>query len=88
LIEFYATVDHLVSNAGVMQMGFIEDCTQISDFARVMDTNFWGFVNCSRFAVPHLKKSRGRIIVISSACEWLPIPRYGFYYVGNVSQQM
>ncbi|KAJ4830895.1 hypothetical protein Tsubulata_011126, partial [Turnera subulata] len=47
------------------------------------DTNFWGSVNCSHFAVPHLKKSRGRIIVISSACEWLPIPSYGFYCPAN-----
>ncbi|KAJ4841931.1 hypothetical protein Tsubulata_013994, partial [Turnera subulata] len=31
------------------------------------DTNFWGFVNCSRFAVPHLKKSRGRIIASKAA---------------------
>ncbi|KAF4361572.1 hypothetical protein F8388_007588 [Cannabis sativa] len=44
-----------------------------------MDINFWGSVYATHFAIPYLKKTKGKIIVISSAATWLPVPRLGLY---------
>ncbi|KAH8486674.1 hypothetical protein H0E87_025614 [Populus deltoides] len=75
----YAIVDHLVNNAGVAHIDMFEDCKQISDFATIMNTNFWGSVYASHFAIPHLRKSKGRIVGISSIAGWCSVPRMSFY---------
>ncbi|KAL6011651.1 hypothetical protein ACLOJK_002099 [Asimina triloba] len=46
-----------------------------------MDINFWGSVHPAYFAIPHLRKIKGRVIVISSASACLPMIRMSFYNV-------
>jgi len=45
------------------------------------DTNFWGAVHGTQYAIPHLKNSKGRIIVVASGCGWFPLPRLSIYNV-------
>lgn len=45
------------------------------------DINFWGSVYASYYALPHLKKTGGRILVNASASAWNPMPRMSFYNV-------
>lgn len=45
------------------------------------DINFWGSVYATRFAVPYLRNSKGKIIAISSAASWWPDARMSFYNV-------
>ncbi|KAJ9163919.1 hypothetical protein P3X46_023541 [Hevea brasiliensis] len=47
--------------------------------ANAGDINFWGSVYSSYFAIPHLKRSKGKIIVIALCASWLPAPRMSFY---------
>ncbi|CAK7336756.1 unnamed protein product [Dovyalis caffra] len=75
----YATVDHLVNNAGIIQIDMFEDCKQIPDSETLMNTNFWGSVYVIRFAIPHLRKSKGRIVGISSIAGWCSVPKMSFY---------
>ncbi|XP_066398159.1 11-beta-hydroxysteroid dehydrogenase 1A-like isoform X3 [Miscanthus floridulus] len=49
----------------------------------LQDINFWGSVQTTFAALPHLKRSRGRIVVTASATGWNPVPRMSFYNVGN-----
>ncbi|KAG6683265.1 hypothetical protein I3842_12G003800 [Carya illinoinensis] len=42
------------------------------------DRNFWGSAYTTRFALPYLGESRGKIIALASA-PWLPTPRMSFY---------
>ncbi|KAL9256187.1 11-beta-hydroxysteroid dehydrogenase-like 6-like protein [Drosera capensis] len=73
-------MDHLVNNAGIMRpLDMIEDTADISSFIPLMDINFWGTVYSIHFAVPHLRKSKGKIIVIASCCGWLPIAKTAIY---------
>ncbi|XP_010039131.2 11-beta-hydroxysteroid dehydrogenase 1A [Eucalyptus grandis] len=78
-IDHFGRLDHLVTNAGVSPMCMFEDCPDITKLAPVMDINFWGSVYSSYFALPYLKRSRGKIVVIASAAGWLPAPRMSFY---------
>ncbi|KAL6011655.1 hypothetical protein ACLOJK_002103 [Asimina triloba] len=44
-----------------------------------MDVNFWGMVYPTYYAIPHLQKSRGNIVVMSSMGGQIPIPRMSIY---------
>ena len=41
---------------------------------RLMDTNFWGTVYCSRYALPHLLASKGSLVGISSVAGFKGLP--------------
>jgi len=43
--------------------------------------NFWGTVHPTQCALPHLKKSGGKIFANSSAAAVLGMPRMSFYNV-------
>ncbi|KAF7834011.1 11-beta-hydroxysteroid dehydrogenase-like 4A [Senna tora] len=79
-INHYGQLDHLVNNAGIMQVKMFEDFSEkLSDLAPIMDINFWGSVYATHFAIPHLRKSRGKIVAISSVAGSYPTPRMSFY---------
>ncbi|KAF9605175.1 hypothetical protein IFM89_014288 [Coptis chinensis] len=44
-----------------------------------IETNFWGAIYPTYFAIPHLKNTRGKIIVTASAGGWFPYPRMAVY---------
>uniref|UniRef100_A0A0E0FBZ9 Uncharacterized protein n=1 Tax=Oryza meridionalis TaxID=40149 RepID=A0A0E0FBZ9_9ORYZ len=50
-----------------------------------LDVNFWGSVQSTFEALPHLKRSRGRIVVAASATGWNPVPRMTFYNAANAA---
>ncbi|KAG5014442.1 11-beta-hydroxysteroid dehydrogenase 1B [Glycine max] len=78
-INHFGQLDHLVNNAGVSAPGLFESTTDIRNFAPAMDINFWGSAYGTYFAIPHLRKSKGKIIAIASCTGWLPVPRMSIY---------
>ncbi|XP_011033350.1 PREDICTED: 11-beta-hydroxysteroid dehydrogenase-like 4A [Populus euphratica] len=78
-LNHFGHLDHLVNNAGISQAEYFEDCTEVSDLTHIMDVNFWGSAFCSRFAIPHLKRSKGKIVVISSVAPWSRTPKLSVY---------
>ncbi|GAB4824689.1 hypothetical protein Ancab_007554 [Ancistrocladus abbreviatus] len=78
-INHFGRVDHLVNNAGVSLYAMFQDCSDITAIKSIMEINYWGSVFTSKFAIPHLRKSRGKIIVIASSAHWSPTPRLSLY---------
>ena len=65
-IDAFGSVDIVVNNAGICRVVAFDDMTP-GDFRQVIDVNFWGTVNVTRAAWPHMKaKGYGRIVNISS----------------------
>ncbi|MFN7133404.1 MAG: SDR family NAD(P)-dependent oxidoreductase [Myxococcales bacterium] len=69
----FGVVDVLVNNASIIQVGPL-DVMREDDFRRAMDVNYWGTVNCTFAALPLLRRSKGRIVNITSIGGEVAIP--------------
>jgi NAD(P)-dependent dehydrogenase (short-subunit alcohol dehydrogenase family) len=65
-IDVYGKLNILVNNAGVVIPGSI-DSTSPEDWDHTMAVNVRGPFLLSKYAIPHLKKTRGTIIHVASA---------------------
>ena len=72
-LETYGTIDILINNAGIsMRANFLDVNVEVLE--RLMNTNFWGAVYCTKYALPHLIESRGSLVAISSVCGITALP--------------
>lgn len=72
-VRTFGKIDILVNNAGISMRADFKD-VELAVLKKVMDTNFWGTVYCSKFALPHLLKQNGSLVGISSICGVTPLP--------------
>jgi short-subunit dehydrogenase len=71
-------IDTWVNNAGVSIYGRLDEVSE-ADSRRLFDTNFWGVVNGSLAALPHLKRNRGALINVGSEVSEAVVPYLGMY---------
>jgi NADP-dependent 3-hydroxy acid dehydrogenase YdfG len=72
-LEKYKKIDVLINNAGISMRASFEDL-DLSVIKELMDTNFYGAVYCTKFALPYLLEQKGTIIGISSISGLTPLP--------------
>lgn len=65
LAEF-GRIDMLLNNAGISMHARFDELRDIDAAERIMRINYLGSVWCTYYALPHLKKTRGRIVAVSS----------------------
>ncbi|MCQ4042046.1 SDR family oxidoreductase [Streptantibioticus rubrisoli] len=65
VITEHGRLDAVVNNAGAGHLGTVEQET-VADVRAVMEVNFFGVVEVTRAALPHLRASRGRLITVTS----------------------
>ncbi|KAL6874371.1 hypothetical protein ACP4OV_013391 [Aristida adscensionis] len=78
-ISYFGRLDHLVNNASIWQVCRFEEIEDVNHFRTLMDINFWGHVYPTRLAIPHLKKTHGRIVGVTSNSSYIFIGRNTFY---------
>lgn len=71
--EKYHRIDVLINNAGISMRANFED-TELSVIKNLIDTNFYGTVYCTKYALPYLLKQKGSLIGISSITGLTPLP--------------
>ena len=61
-------------NAGVSAHFRFDEIQDMSLYRKMMDINFFGYVYCTKYALPYLKKTFGQIIVLSSISGEVGLP--------------
>lgn len=72
-IDQFSQLDVLVNNAGISMRARFMDA-KMDVIEKVMQTNFWGSVYCSKYALPHLLKTQGQIVVMSTTAGFVGLP--------------
>jgi len=84
----YSSLDILVNNAGVSGHARLEEVTDFSWYEAMMRVNYMGSLYCTRHALPHLRKSRGLIVAISSLAGKVGVPGRTAYSPTKAAQAM
>ena len=66
-------VDVLINNAGISMRATLEKA-EISVIRQLMETNFFGSVYCTKFALPYLLKRKGSVVGVSSIAGYKGLP--------------
>lgn len=72
-IEKYNKIDVLINNAGISMRANFEELDLVV-IKELMNTNFFGMVYCTKFALPYLIEQKGSVIGISSITGLTPLP--------------
>jgi short-subunit dehydrogenase len=70
----FGRIDTLVNNAGMSMWARFEEIRDLSVLERIMQVNYMGAVYCTRYALPYLRESRGRLVGISSLAGRTGVP--------------
>ncbi len=86
MIRRFGRIDVVVNNAGQILSAPFDDTTP-EDFKTMLDVHFWGTLNVSRAALPHLARhGDGRIINICSIGARVPVPHLSAYCASKYAQ--
>ena len=78
-VKEYGRIDTLVNNAGISMWARLDEVTDLAPFETMMRVNYMGSVWCTHAALPHLKRSRGRIVGVSSLTGRAGVPTRSGY---------
>jgi short-subunit dehydrogenase len=72
-IEKFGQIDVLINNAGISMRALFNN-TEMEVMHKVMDVNYWGTVNCTKYAMPHLLKTKGSLVGVISVGGYIGLP--------------
>ena len=72
-VERFGRIDILVNNAGLSMRAMFADL-DLKVLRTLMDVNFWGTVQCTKYALPHLLKTKGQVVGVISIAGYSALP--------------
>ncbi|MCH9015900.1 MAG: SDR family oxidoreductase [Gemmatimonadetes bacterium] len=78
-VSEYDRIDTLINNAGISMWSRFDELETLEFFDTIMRVNYLGSVYCTHSALPHLKKTKGRIVGVSSLAGKTGVPTRSGY---------
>lgn len=72
-VERFGKIDILVNNAGLSMRALFKEL-DLSVIRCLMDTNFYGTVYCTKYALPYLLEAKGSVVGIISTAGFVGLP--------------
>ncbi len=85
-VQAFGKLDILISSAGLSMRAYFE-CSQLDAMERVMRVNFFGTLYATHFALPHIIKTKGSMVGLSSMTGQRGIPSYSIYGASKFAVQ-
>lgn len=87
-VAAYGALDILVINAGMSMWARFDTISDLGLFEKLIDVNYLGGINCVHAALPHLVRSRGLVVNISTAQAWTGMPYHTGYAASKAALQI
>jgi short-subunit dehydrogenase len=78
IISSFGKIDVAIANAGFGVVGKIEKL-EAAEWARQLQVNVTGLALTCKHAIPYLKQTQGRLVLIGSVSAYIPNPGVGAY---------
>ena len=72
-VKHFGKIDILVNNAGISMRATFNDL-DLKVMKSLMDTNFWGTVYCTKYALPYLLETKGSVVGVISTAGYVGLP--------------
>lgn len=85
-LQEFGRIDYLLNNAGI-SMRALFSTVDLKVIRQIMEVNFFGAVYCTKYALPHIIKTKGSIVGITSIAGFFGLPARTGYSASKFALQ-